>query len=296
MNIKPRPEPSDPTERETANLNSHRASTASGHHNEQSRNRFKSGSVNPLLPHYSIEQVRGNLQRLTQGRSVVEEEEIRRASPVLIPSAPSDQIITLFENAFTDDELVNVVGSRHVFDRGRPGYIPASKGYTRSCEEWIVFCKAPQNQASEILNFPGGTWFRLNTVVQKGSGKNGWYTDRDITSFRYGLLECDALEINEQLALFAHLRLPIFSMTTSGGRSVHAIIKIDCTSCAEYKKTMKQTLQRLHAFGVDTINSNPSRFTRLAGVYREKNGKEDKRQRLLYLNPNPQPQAIFPAK
>src|SRR5258707_12576432 len=90
-----------------------------------------------------------------------------------------------------------------------------------------------------------------------------------------------------QLSLYSRLALPIAALLTSGGKSVHAIVKIDSDDAQDFRATADFVLGRLMRFGVDPQNRNPSRYGRLPGVQRSIDALADGRQRLLYLNQQP---------
>jgi len=79
----------------------------------------------------------------------------------------------------------------------------------------------------------------------------------------------------------------------SGGRSVHAWVKVDARDADEYRATVAQMLALLARFGVDGKNKNPSRLSRLPGARREIGAAGDGVQRLLYLNPKPEGRSIL---
>lgn len=139
----------------------------------------------------------------------------------------------------------------------------------------------------------GGTWIRPNPVQTKGSGKGGACTDADVKAFRFALLESDVLSPILQLSLFAKLKLPIAAIISSGGRSYHAWVKVDCANAEEYRKTTDRMLSLLKPFGIDQGNKNPSRMSRLPGAKRTIGAIGDGEQRLIYLNPEPTKEGIF---
>ena len=66
------------------------------------------------------------------------------------------------------------------------------------------------------------------------------------------------------------LELPIAAMVYSGGKSIHAIVKIEAGDYAEYKKRVEYLYKVCDKNGlkVDTQNKNPSRLSRMPGVIR----------------------------
>jgi hypothetical protein len=127
----------------------------------------------------------------------------------------------------------------------------------------------------------------MNPVDGKG------ISDANVTAHRFALLECDAIPLDMQFSLFARIPLPIAAILGSGGRSLHAWVKVDCGDAGEYKSIVARMLALLSRFGVDPKNKNTSRLSRLPGVVRRIGAGGDGRQRVFYLNPNPHQKAIL---
>jgi hypothetical protein len=138
-----------------------------------------------------------------------------------------------------------------------------------------------------------GAWVRPNPVKDHGSGKCGAVTNADVTSYRFCLLESDALTVELQLSLWARLPLPVAAIIQSGGRSVHAWVMLNCSNAQEYRTKVERIYSLLARFGICSSNKNPSRLSRLPGAQREIGKHGDGAQRLLYLNPEPSETAIF---
>jgi len=68
----------------------------------------------------------------------------------------------------------------------------------------------------------------------------------------------------------------------SGGKSIHAWIRVDCPDRNAWERAIEQELfgQWLAPMGVDLACRNESRLSRLPGHYRVDTGN---RQRLLFL-------------
>ncbi len=103
-----------------------------------------------------------------------------------------------------------------------------------------------------------------------------------MVEFRHCLIESDSLPKSEQLKKIRELNLPCVAIVDSGGKSVHAIVKIDA---GKDEKLYHERVSALHSylekngFPVDKACKNASRLSRIAGVSR--NGK---RQSLLAVN------------
>ena len=78
------------------------------------------------------------------------------------------------------------------------------------------------------------------------------------------------MALEEQNALIRELELPVAVLVYSGGKSVHAIVKVDAPNYDEYRKRVDYlyTVCRKNGLEIDKQNRNPSRLSRLPGVMR----------------------------
>ncbi|HAL92179.1 MAG TPA: hypothetical protein DCM68_04050 [Verrucomicrobia bacterium] len=118
-----------------------------------------------------------------------------------------------------------------------------------------------------------------------GDGKQSRRGDSAVASFRFAVAEFDGLSKPDQLAFWWGFRTaPIVALIDSGGKSVHAILKVNCATRADWTRDIEEKLfpAVLCPLGCDPACRNESRLSRLPGHFRrEKNAW----QRLLYLNP-----------
>ena len=104
-----------------------------------------------------------------------------------------------------------------------------------------------------------------------------------VTLFRFALLESDEANPAHWLAALAQLPLPIASVVTSGGNSIHSLVLVNAPSKAAWDSVMRgQLFEPLTRLGADPAALTAVRLTRLPSVHR--NGRL---QELLYLNPAP---------
>jgi hypothetical protein len=116
-----------------------------------------------------------------------------------------------------------------------------------------------------------------------------------VTAHRFALIESDKLPLGLQLSFYGKLRLPVAALYSSGGKSIHCLIKMDCANADEYREQVARILKMLLPYGFDSANKNPSRLSRLPGASREIGANESGEQRLIYLNPEPvEGERIFP--
>lgn len=113
-------------------------------------------------------------------------------------------------------------------------------------------------------------------------------TDANVTDFRFILCECDNTPLEQQIPLIRGLKLPVVSLTFSGGKSVHALIdaatlnggkKIE--SLSEYKRLTAGLFEKIGPLGFDPATKNAARLSRLPGIWRN---DKNTFQTLLYLN------------
>jgi hypothetical protein len=98
------------------------------------------------------------------------------------------------------------------------------------------------------------------------------------------------------------LSFPIVAIYTSGGRSIHALVKVDCTTKASFDSLRDSLIQVLAPLGADAAAMTAVRLSRLPGLLRH--GAKDKEgilkpyraprlQKLLWLNPDAKPESIL---
>ncbi|WP_319403164.1 AAA family ATPase [uncultured Anaeromusa sp.] len=109
-----------------------------------------------------------------------------------------------------------------------------------------------------------GAWIRFNPLDGKGV-KND-----NVTEFRFALVESDSMEIEKQNEIIRTLELPVACLVHSGKKSLHAIVRIDASDYAEYRKRVDYlyTVCRKNGLEIDSQNRNPSRLSRMPGIMR----------------------------
>ena len=181
---------------------------------------------------------------------------------------PYQMAVTYLEALFEPDEIVGYVHSAEL-NEDRQKWIPANRGIWRKCEDIVKDLKKYRklDPAFGSINEEAGAWIRINPLDGKGAA------DKNVTAYRYALVEADSMPIEDQKKLLINMRLPIKALVESGGKSVHAIVKIDAENEPEYKQRVSFLFNKLadKNFIVDTANKNPSRLSRLPGAMRAGN-------------------------
>lgn len=174
--------------------------------------------------------------------------------------------IRFLETLYKPDEQVSFVHSAK-WKEDKQKWVPADGGHVRKVSDILKDLKKHKNleDAFGTFNDTAGGWIRVNPTT----GPN----DKDVTRYEYALVESDDLTLEEQKRLLINSKLPIATLTESGGKSVHALVKINASDLAEFKQRVSFLFDWLSKrnFKVDENNKNPSRLSRLPGVYR--NGK-----------------------
>lgn len=211
------------------------------------------------------------LIRRGQGMTV---ESLMEVSPVSIVREGVEQALLLLNTLYRDEEIL-FMGTR--YDKE----VHSVEWYKeRFLRKGVV--DKPYIIPNPLSGLP----------VAMPSGKTSWRCDRSVSEFRFALVEFDNLSYDEQLALWSVVALPIVALIDSGGKSIHAWLRVrGVENFEQWDRLIKQELyeRRLIPFGVDPACKNPSRLSRLPGHKREETGRY---QRLLYLNPEPQSVSI----
>lgn len=185
---------------------------------------------------------------------------------------PAKEIIRYLETLFEASETVGYVTETwEKTEDNKTKYLPTKGSYTRTAGELIAELNKHGDDIGAVLgdyNPAAGAWIRFNPLDGKG------VKNENVTDYRYALVESDSMALEEQNALIRELELPVAMLVYSGGKSIHAIIKIDASDYSEYRKRVDYLYNICHKNGleIDKQNRNPSRLSRLPGVMR--NGKK----------------------
>lgn len=177
---------------------------------------------------------------------------------------PVAQAVEYLDALFDSDDIVGYVTS--AFERdGR--WTPKGKGdYTRTAGELIDLLtrKGSIEDALGTPNEEAGAWIRFNPLTGAG------VRNCDVADFRYALVESDDMPIEAQAAMIAELQLPCAAIVHSGGKSLHAIVKVDAKDASQYRERVETLYRELkrNGFVPDEQNKNPSRLSRFPGFMR----------------------------
>lgn len=182
---------------------------------------------------------------------------------------PVQQLTTYLSTLFEASEQVGYVVDTWQNDEGK--YLPTKGAWDRTAGELIQLLNQCDGDVGSVLgdyNPEAGAWIRFNPLDGRG------VKNENVTEFRYALVESDDMDIAKQNAIMRELELPIAVMVYSGGKSLHAIVRVDAANYDEYRKRVDYLYEicRKNGISVDSQNRNPSRLSRMPGV--ERKGKK----------------------
>lgn len=205
--------------------------------------------------------------------------DLASSKPLMPPAMPSptQELITYLEQLFRPEDRVSYV-TGDVWADADGKWHPSRGVCDRTAGELIDSLKKHPDDIGATIgdwNPEAGAWIRFNPVDGKG------IKNENVTRFHFALVESDTLSIEEQERLYRKLELPIAVLVYSGGKSLHAIVRVDARDANEYQNRVDYLYRYLeeHGVDVDRQNRNPSRLSRMPGVTRR-----GKRQSLVAVN------------
>lgn len=185
---------------------------------------------------------------------------------------PAGELIRYLEVLFEASENVGYVTEswQKTDDKGTR-WLPSKGSWDRTAGQLIQELGQCHGDIGAVLGDykeEAGAWIRFNPLDGNGC-KN-----ENVTDYRYALVESDTEAIERQNAIIRELELPVAALVFSGGKSLHAIVRVEAADYAEYRKRVDYLYHACEKNGlkIDTQNRNPSRLSRMPGVIR--NGKK----------------------
>ena len=233
-----------------------------------------SGVAPRNLPKVTAEEALANALQFI-GAEVTQDafEKLATASPLPIPGSPEGQFSSFTRQIARKRGFYNLVyceGSRAIYP-----------GVTLGTDDLLE-----PSFTEELLKLCPGGFIRPNAVLGNGSGKFGCHCDIDIASHDYLLIESDTLPLQVQAAVLhglIQMGMPIVTAVFTGGKSIHALIRVSAGDAGVFRATSRRIYSRLVRLGFDPSTGNPSRMTRLPGCVRTLADGSTALQTLLYL-------------
>ena len=180
---------------------------------------------------------------------------------------PTEQLRIFLKTLFKSGEYVGYVSNDVYFNEDHDRFEPTKGVFYRTVDEILTSLdRYPDDLGATIGDWKkaAGAWIRINPLDGKGASK------KNVTRYSYCLIESDDIPIKEQEETFKRLNIPIATMVYSGGKSIHAIVKIDATNIQEYEERVQFCYDFLknNGISIDTQNKDPNRLSRMPGVTR----------------------------
>ncbi|WP_424685123.1 AAA family ATPase [Enterococcus sp.] len=181
---------------------------------------------------------------------------------------PSNEVVKYLEAIFAPGDIIGYVNDGYLQTKGDvEKWLPTGGVYTKTAGEIIDGLRRYNGDIGAVMGDPNkqsGAWIRFNPLDGKGV-KND-----NVVDFRYALVESDNMDIAKQNEIIRELELPVVTLTFSGGKSLHAIVKVDAVNYPQYQERVDYLYKIVEKNGlrVDKQNKNPSRLTRLPGFLR----------------------------
>ena len=267
------------------------------------------------------------LRSYVESMPALTREDLRAMSPIQVDKAtPAD----FFEVLYGTDERVLVF--TNFYSQGDFLYWVGRGGYRLSETRGVKAVHSPLPTTGRE-----GVWFLCNPVHgqwEPGETKRQWIkvapglhgppyprdvpakwqrrTWRNVTTFRYAVLESDEVDEAQWIKVLVKLPLPIVAIYSSGGKSLHALVRIDADdkltwdawargkSPGQYER-QTSLMDLVCPLGADAGALTAVRLTRLPFTFREgtkpRNGPyvrydTPRLQELLYLCPQPLDRAM----
>lgn len=177
---------------------------------------------------------------------------------------PVKQLVTYLETLFESTENVGYVTESWERD-GK--HFPTKGCCDRTAGELIQLLNRCKGDIGAVLGDyrpEVGAWIRPNPLDGQG------VKNENVTDFRFALVESDSMDIERQNAIIRELELPVACLVHSGGKSLHAIVRVDAATYEEYRARVNYLYEVCQKNGlqIDSQNRNPSRLSRMPGVMR----------------------------
>jgi RecA-family ATPase len=151
-------------------------------------------------------------------------------------------------------------------------------------EEW----QRIEAEHPECFSHADGIWYVVNPLKDCEFKEDGKFSPRNklnVAKFKYALLELDAdkvlsaedmkkpelvlAEKERQYAYFVESNLPIAALYDSGGKSIHAVLRIDAKDQAEFDARVARIYEyAAKAPGLDSGRKSSAQLSRLPGAFR----------------------------
>lgn len=189
---------------------------------------------------------------------------------------PVEDLVKYLNILFKPEDHVGYVTESWKDEDGK--YLPKKGVCDRTSGQLIAELERCNGDIGRVVgdwNKECGAWIRFNAL--DGSGVR----DENVIRFKHCLIESDKMPVGKAYAIYKELELPIAALVHSGGKSLHAIARIDAKDATEFRARVDflYSVCGKNGLDIDKQNRNPSRLSRMPGVTRN-----EKKQWLVATN------------
>ena len=204
-------------------------------------------------------------ERLAEGTGYGDAD-LWEASPVRIETPPEQDAVLLLEALYAPGDVL-FIGDRY----GRT---------VKTAEEWLAEFRAGHPIPPHIIPNP-----LSGDAAPTKDGRPSFRADACVKAFRFAVAEFDGMSREDQFRFWWAVDLPVCALIDSGGKSLHAWIRVDGVGTAEKWAELVEGIlfgRWLIPLGCDAACRNEARLSRLPGHFRT---EKCRWQRILYLAP-----------
>lgn len=185
-----------------------------------------------------------------------------------LPKEISEPEIPFLEALYEPSDKIQIVVGKKLEEDGPE--VPVGQGTIMTRDDWIEKIKdrggisnvfASANEGGKVHQ---GIYFAINPLISATGGRK----KDNIEKYKYALVEFDTISLKQQWQLLKKSKIPCATISYSGNKSLHALIKVNASNQAEYDQRVGYILNHFSGYDVDTQNKDPSRLSRLPGCTR----------------------------
>lgn len=209
-------------------------------------------------------------------RSVVDPRNVRPGEFIEYVFSPGDRVL-VFSNFYSQGDFL--------WEVGKGGYRLGDRQGIQAVKSAIP-CDGGKDGMWYLSNPVDGKW-RPNA---RREGKFSRRSEESVQQWRHLVLESDDAPSDLWLRFLAMAPLAIVAIYSSGGRSWHALIRVDRPDKPSFDALLRNSIKRtLPLLGADPGALTPVRLTRLPGCTRG-----GRLQRCIFIDPKATPADIKP--
>lgn len=202
---------------------------------------------------------------IVDASSISEHDE--RVTPMFAAGHEVEELEAYLRALFDEDDVIRYVLDATEGDNGRMQ--PGVGVYKRKAGDLLKLIKKAKSLEDVVgtLDESVGAYICINPL------DGDYIGNKNVTSYRHALVESDEMERGKFAAIVKQLNFPVVAMVDSGGKSLHAIVKVDAEDAKQYTERVRRLYEvcEKNGIAIDRANKNPSRLSRLPGAIRNGN-------------------------